>query len=156
MQRHPTRRRIRALRRITAQTHAARQSQSQQSVRHFVFLDELRDELLDFVRDKWQADFQMPDAMQKPFHVLRPAKRPAVANSHDFKQAVAVKKPTVKDRHDRAFFRHKLAVEENQHGEFLTQRRQDAEKKVTLSCRRRRKESHYFPSMDSMILLTSS
>ena len=48
--------------------------------------------------------------------MFRPSEQPAAANAHCLEQSVAVKKTAVEHRNHRLRFRHKPAVEKNNHG----------------------------------------
>src|SRR5262245_60957619 len=98
MQRHHNNRLLSTFRRITAHTHAARQRQTQEGLRHFIFTNEIINEPTQSFAGKWDFDFQKPRAALKPLQVLLPTKWPAIRDAHRLKQAVAIEKTAVENR----------------------------------------------------------
>src|SRR6185312_4227854 len=123
---HHERRILRAFGRIPTHADAAREGQAEKGVGQVVLGDKFIGELTQCIRRKRQFDFQIIGAALEPLEMLLPAKRFAAKNAHGLEQAVAIEKAAVEDGDDRAFFRHKLAIQENEHAPFLTQRRREA------------------------------
>ena len=120
---------IRALGRIPAHPNAARQCQPHQSIGKVIHGEEFFHEPAQSVIGKRQFEAEKFRAAMESLQMLRPAEGFAPADEHGFKQPVAIKKTAIEHGNHRAIFGYELAVEENEHANWLGERKRPGEQK---------------------------
>lgn len=70
-----------------------------------------------------QFDSEKIGSALKTFQMLRPAKWLLISDQQRFKQAVTVKKTSIKNRNHRLLFRNEPAIEKNDHAKALMEKK---------------------------------